>query len=91
MTKRILMLFSMARTIFVPILIVYALRLLLHDLSGVDFLKKGLWPLNPDIVVYPLWKKWELQAGHDLQIFNGDRRPDILTNHRFIFSANYCV
>ncbi|EEA21265.1 hypothetical protein TMatcc_009330 [Talaromyces marneffei ATCC 18224] len=41
------------------------------------FSQRGLWPFNPDIIVNPLWEKWELQAGQDLQIFNGDGEPDI--------------
>jgi hypothetical protein len=41
------------------------------------FSKRGLWPFNPDLITDPLWEKWELEAGQDLQIFGADGEPDI--------------
>ena len=41
------------------------------------FSARGLWPLNPELIIGPLIKKYDLQEEQKLQIFDSVEEPDI--------------
>uniref|UniRef100_A0A093XPI5 Pogo transposable element with ZNF domain n=1 Tax=Talaromyces marneffei PM1 TaxID=1077442 RepID=A0A093XPI5_TALMA len=44
------------------------------------FSARGLWPLDPELIVGPLIQKSDLQEGQELQIYDGTEEPDIASS-----------